>query len=479
MAEDILNRKKFLKNVFFVVFSNLLTLLSGILIGIVIPKIMGISDFGYYKTFTLYSSYVGIFHFGFVDGILLVHAGCSKENLDLKRFRLLGKAMFIFELIITVLGSFISMFFLLNEYKLLFLFVSLNLFALNLTTHFEYIVQITMNFKQLSIRSLIKTSIQLLAVFVIFVLFKTINYIISPYVYICIVVSINYFLLSWYIITYRQYVFGETEKFDWNTLLFYLKKGFPIMCSNLLIMLIFAVDQIFVNVLFDKETYAYYAFAYSMISLITTTTNAISLVFFPTLKNIDDEQALDQYENFNAYILIFSALSLCCYQIFCFIVDSFLTKYLQSLPILRIVIPMVLITTPITVVKYNFYKKHNMVNLYFVISIIVLIASIVADIIVYYLYGNTISISIVSIVVCLIWNFVIELIFCIRKRKKWMKNLTFMILILAFYYGISFIPNLIISFLSYLFVSFAMVFIFYFHVLRDNFLKKGVQEHNE
>ena len=244
------------------------------------------------------------------------------------------------------------------------------------------------------------------------------------------------------------------------------------MCSNLLIMLIFAVDQIFVNVLFDKEIYAYYAFAYSMISLITTTTNAISIVFFPTLKNIDDEKALNQYENFNAYILIFSALSLCCYQIFCFIIDSFLTKYYQSLPILRIVIPMVLITTPITVVKYNFYKKNNMVNLYFVISIIVLVLSIVADIIVYFIYGNTISISIVSIVICLIWNLVIELIFCIKKRKKWIKNMMFLLIILACYYGISFIPNLLFSFLSYIFVSSAMVLVFYFQLLRDNLFKK-------
>lgn len=472
MGENIIDRKKFIKNVFFVVFSNSLTLLSGILIGIVIPKIMGISDFGYYKTFTLYSSYVGIFHFGFVDGILLVHAGCSRENLDLNRFRLLGKSMFIFELIITVLGSFIAMFFLINEYKMLFLFVSLNLFALNLTTYFEYIVQITMNFKQLSIRSLIKTSMQLIAVLLIYILFKTVNYIISPYVYIAIVVSINYLLLIWYMITYRQFLFGKAEKFDLNTLVFYLKKGFPIMCSNLLIMLIFAVDQIFVNVLFDKEIYAYYAFAYSMISLITTTTNAISIVFFPTLKNIDDEKALNQYENFNAYILIFSALSLCCYQIFCFIIDSFLTKYYQSLPILRIVIPMVLITTPITVVKYNFYKKNNMVNLYFVISIIVLVLSIVADIIVYFIYGNTISISIVSIVICLIWNLVIELIFCIKKRKKWVKNMMFLLIILACYYGISFIPNLLFSFLSYIFVSSAMVLVFYFQLLRDNLFKK-------
>ena len=472
MGENIIDRKKFIKNVFFVVFSNSLTLLSGILIGIVIPKIMGISDFGYYKTFTLYSSYVGIFHFGFVDGILLVHAGCNRENLDLNRFRLLGKSMFIFELIITMLGSFIAMFFLINEYKMLFLFVSLNLFALNLTTYFEYIVQITMNFKQLSIRSLIKTSMQLIAVLLIYILFKTVNYIISPYVYIAIVVSINYLLLIWYMITYRQFLFGKAEKFDLNTLVFYLKKGVPIMCSNLLIMLIFAVDQIFVNVLFDKEIYAYYAFAYSMISLITTTTNAISIVFFPTLKNIDDEKALNQYENFNAYILIFSALSLCCYQIFCFIIDSFLTKYYQSLPILRIVIPMVLITTPITVVKYNFYKKNNMVNLYFVISIIVLVLSIVADIIVYFIYGNTISISIVSIVICLIWNLVIELIFCIKKRKKWIKNMMFLLIILACYYGISFIPNLLFSFLSYIFVSSAMVLVFYFQLLRDNLFKK-------
>ena len=121
MAEEVLEtksaqnndgfqRKKFLKNIIIVLISNIISVISGVLIGFLIPKMMGVSEYGYYKTFTLYSSYIGILHFGFTDGIYLKFAGKKYEELDKEKFRTYTKFLFIMEAIITVLvmaGSFI------------------------------------------------------------------------------------------------------------------------------------------------------------------------------------------------------------------------------------------------------------------------------------------------------------------------------------------------------------------------------------
>ena len=74
IVEETPKRNKFIQNFIVVLISNGLTILSGILVGFIIPKIMGVTDYGYYKTFTLYSSYIGLFHFGFIDGIYLYFA---------------------------------------------------------------------------------------------------------------------------------------------------------------------------------------------------------------------------------------------------------------------------------------------------------------------------------------------------------------------------------------------------------------------
>ena len=67
--------KKIYRNIFFVAISNIITLLAGVLVGFVIPKIMSVTDYGYYKIFTMYFAYTGLFHFGFCDGICLYFAG--------------------------------------------------------------------------------------------------------------------------------------------------------------------------------------------------------------------------------------------------------------------------------------------------------------------------------------------------------------------------------------------------------------------
>ena len=59
------------------------TLLAGIFnvaLVFVIPKLLSVEDYGYWRMFALYASYVGFLHFGFADGALLRWAGRSLEE---------------------------------------------------------------------------------------------------------------------------------------------------------------------------------------------------------------------------------------------------------------------------------------------------------------------------------------------------------------------------------------------------------------
>ena len=54
-----------------ILISNVTILLSNIATGLIIPKLLGVNNYGYYKIFTLYLGYAPLLHLGFVDGILL------------------------------------------------------------------------------------------------------------------------------------------------------------------------------------------------------------------------------------------------------------------------------------------------------------------------------------------------------------------------------------------------------------------------
>ena len=60
-----------IKNIIRVLLSNVATIISGIVIGFIIPKILSVRDYGMYKTFTLYMTYAGFFSLGIIDGIVL------------------------------------------------------------------------------------------------------------------------------------------------------------------------------------------------------------------------------------------------------------------------------------------------------------------------------------------------------------------------------------------------------------------------
>ena len=89
--------KKNLLDILRVVVSNLLSLISGVLVAFLLPKIIGLSDYGYYKTFTLYATYVGLFHFGIEDGIYLIYGGKDYEELNKIDFRFYTRFLFVLE----------------------------------------------------------------------------------------------------------------------------------------------------------------------------------------------------------------------------------------------------------------------------------------------------------------------------------------------------------------------------------------------
>jgi len=51
---------KFIKNVLKIAISNIFIILSGVVSGFFLPKLLGVTDYGFYKIFNLYITY-GVF----------------------------------------------------------------------------------------------------------------------------------------------------------------------------------------------------------------------------------------------------------------------------------------------------------------------------------------------------------------------------------------------------------------------------------
>lgn len=476
--EEKNNSSNVVKNILIVGLSNVLILLSGILVGFVVPKIMGDTNYGFYKVYTLYLSYVGLFHFGFIDGMFVIYSGNKYEKLNYNYFRFFTRFIICVETVIALIISLVSLFFLKSNYGYVFLFVGISLLATNVAKYYQFISQMTGRFKELSIRNTIQACLQAVSVIVFFILvyFGVISQL-SFKIYILVYSLILIILAIWYIVTYRKILLGKViyNEEVRNDIKKFFIIGFPLMIANIISSLILTFDRQFVSILvnFNKytiEEYGVYSFAYTMLALISTLIAAISTVLYPTIKSFSHERLKNDYNKLICIIAIVTSASLLTYQPLCFIVERWLPNYIDSLNIFRIILPGIILSSCITMIMFNYYKTLGKHVLFFVQSLVILVLSIVANLIAVFIGDKLEYISGASIIVMIIWYFITNYFIAKKLELNTFKNTTYIaIIICSFYFITYFISNVFISFAVYLFVYFVISLMFYKNEILNRF----------
>jgi len=74
----------FIKKLSYALISNIVSLFVSVMVILILPKAVGVEDYGYFQLYLFYSTYVGFLHFGWIDGIYLKTGGEKYKNLDKK-----------------------------------------------------------------------------------------------------------------------------------------------------------------------------------------------------------------------------------------------------------------------------------------------------------------------------------------------------------------------------------------------------------
>ncbi len=450
--------KKFTKNILIVTISNVIRLVAGMAIGLVIPKFLSKADYGYYKTYTLYVTYISLFTLGLIDGIYLKYGGQSYDELDKAKFRCYTRALFYLEAVMSVIIFLLSFFLFKGQPKIIFVSIAANLVAQQLLTYFAQVSQLSSKFSILSIFNLLWSIATIIGVGIL-CLIPNANYI----SYIIIVVSTNYLLLIFYMITYRSIIFGKSEKIWSNkdTIIGLMKLGMPLLIANLVSTLILSCDRIFGERIFDKEVFASYSFAYSLFSIANTFITAISMVLYPILKNMKEGSLKSNYNRAMALMLMIVFTGLAMYFPLYAFIEWYLDIYVDALIIFRIILPGLAMSSCISVVMQNYYKVANKNLSFFIKSVIVLGISVGANFGIMFLCKDPRYLSGASVITLAIWYFLTEFFFIKEYKINTLKNTSFLLLATAAFYLISWIPNLWIGFAVYVLCMGGMMFLYY------------------
>lgn len=408
--------KNLSKNLFFVAFSRLVSLVSSVAVGILLPKIFSVTDYGFFKVYTLYAVYTALLHFGFVDGLLLKLAGKNYCELDKKKLRTYTHFFMVFEGIISgamiLLGAILTN----GEYLFIVIMLALNMVFVNITTYYQFISQAVQRFGEYSAKSLIVSFAKLIFVCVLFVIYFFNIAEISYRVYLLGLNFLEFFMTLWYVAMYKEITFGKrmpirTLKQDIFDI---FKTGIVLTLAYQVSHLVLAMDRQFVSFLFSTETFAVYSFAYNIVTMISTMISSVSVVLLPMLKNSPKEFIVEYYKKSVITVSIVASCALLCYFPLASFIEWFLPNYYNSLEYIAIVLPAFLFTVVITVVMFTVAKVLDMSFTFFKDSCVVLVLGFITNTFAYICYRSPKAISYASLLVMALWFIIVG----VRLGKK-------------------------------------------------------------
>jgi O-antigen/teichoic acid export membrane protein len=303
----------------------------GTIVIFVIPRLVSVEDFGYWRVFLLYSGYAGFLHLGLIEGALLSWAG---KPLPVIRPKLRPSLKFIFiqQVALLAIGTLFCLTFVRSEYWLVSIAVLVFAALQNITTLLLYALQATREFGTVGIAvSIPSGGFLVLAVVCHFV--KIANYRM-------LIVS---YLLGWTFLL--LFLWNRLQPLKSTAVVAarsigkqFIISGWPIMLANLAYGVVQSADKIVVNATASIYGFAQYSLAASVMAVPIAAIAAVSRVFFPHIAASDPHHHQKTYGRCAKFSFLCWSLTVPYYLVLARVVPTMLPKYVEGLPYAKVLL---------------------------------------------------------------------------------------------------------------------------------------------
>lgn len=400
-----MKNRSFLRNMLKVALGQGVSLLSGVAVGLLLPKALSLEDYGFLKIYTLYVAYTALLHLGFADGILLRLAGRDYESLDKAKMRTYTQFFAMMQgvigAVLLIAGALVTD----PDYSFIIAMLGVNMVIINLTTYYQFISQAVQRFSEYTFKNLVVAALKLCFVLALLVLrygnIASVDY----RFYIIGLNVIDGLVLAWYVVTYRSITFGKGHRLRESKadILSIFRLGIMLTVAYQVSHLVLALDRQFVSLFYPTETYALYSFAYNIITLISTMISSLAIVLLPALRRVSPEEAGSHYGGFLRTVAMLVGICALCYFPLTVFIRWFLPEYAESVQYLRIVLPALMYHSGISVVMFTFCKALGENKAFFKISLLILLLGFVTNTLAQLIFATPQAISIASLITMAAW----------------------------------------------------------------------------
>ncbi len=351
MENEIIKRG--FKNTIFVVLAQSVKFLLGIAKALILPIILGVTNFGYWQVYLLYMSYVGIFALGFNDGIYLKYGKYDYDQLPKPVFRTSIKLFIIFQIVITLLVSVLILFEPDFNKQLAMIFASINIPIAGLTGVLIYVLQVTNQLKKYSLYTVLDKAIIMIIILLALVV-RTDQFIL---IILADIIS-KLIVLGLMIYSCRDLIFGKGVALGTATKEIFdnINIGIKLMLANFAGMMVLGFGRLIIERFESVEVYGTYAFAISTINLVLVFITAVGLVIYPTLSRIDDHRYPNYFKELNKALKLLIFVLLISYFPLSIFIERFMKEYILIFEYLPIIFAVVFVQTKMQILINPFYK---------------------------------------------------------------------------------------------------------------------------
>lgn len=322
---------------------------------LVIPKYLGVTNYGYWQLYVFYSTYTSYLSLGLTDGLFISVAGLNYDELEKNTIRMQFYFLIVMYLFISTFIVIFIEFTQQNMNKTIVLYYSL-LSGLILVPRslLTFVLQGTSRVKEYSF-ILILDRISYFIISIILIIAGVVDY--DAYIKADIFGKGVSFIFSLYIL--KDLVIGKLL-IGYEVLkdiYININVGIKVLAANLSSILIIGTSRYYIQNYWSIETFGEVSLTFSLSNIITTFINAISVVLFPKINRWSIEEKKDKYLKIRKKVSFSLIAILPFFYILKYFVIFFLPQYYGSIKYLSVLFPLILFDGKVILLLNNYLKS--------------------------------------------------------------------------------------------------------------------------
>ena len=433
------------KDIFKIFSSNLIKMLVTFVTAFLVPMVLSVDDYGYYKVYTFYAAYIGIFHFGFCDGIYLDYGGKKECEIENDKIGQQLATIFSFSVGLALIAGLWGIL----RHNFTIVCLGLTVVPNIVYTFYSYVYQAMGDFKKYTWMLNLSTLANLLMNGIL-VLFKVRDY--RAYIIVCVIVQlISFFAGSVY---FRKLGWIRKCSFSFDVLMKYIKMGILLMLGNFAYTFFIGIDKWFIKFTLGITDFSMYSLASQMLTVVNMFITPISMTLYSHLSRRKDHEFEIKIKRLLVTILMLMPVAI---YVIMFIIDVFMSKYNGSISLVSILLIAQIFLSLNLTIFVNLYKTYKMQGTYMKTLLIVLCVASILDFTVAVLHPSAGLYAGATLISCLIWLGLnlIQFKYMLPSRKE----IEYIILLLFCFVVSCTIKNIIIRIPLYLIAYVALTYV--------------------